>query len=209
MARILLALTMSKQNEKALKFSENISQASLWQFKKVVETGNVKFLLKLSDYDEMPECDTQELSDAWYEIYAEFSEIVGGNRADLWLVKHKRLILMKLNYEIGCTILRVVQLHPVPETLEAAKVHGYIIDPDNLKKTFEKAYTKLMRLKTKISIIEKESKQDEEQTEKEDFDGLITTLEKYQGYQFDEHKMMVRKFANIYKNFKDAREQAK
>jgi len=165
-----------------------------------VETGNVKFLLKLKNYDELPECDTQALSDAWYNVYSEFSEIVGGNRANLWMIKQKRLIMMKLNFEIGSTILRAVQVYPVEETLEAARVHGYFIDPDNLKPTFEKAYTKLMRLKTKISVIENESKQDEK---------LITTLEKFQGYQFNEHTMMVRKFANIYKNFKDAREQAK
>lgn len=209
---IIRVSTMKKQKGKALKFSENISQATLWQFKKVVETGNVKFLLKLNDliaYDELPECDTQALSDAWYGIYSEFSEIVGGNRADLWLIKQKRLIMMKLNLEIGSTILRVVQMYPVEETIEAAREFGYFIDLDNLKPTFEKAYTKLMRLKTKISVIENESKQDEEETGKEDFDGLITTLEKYQGYQFNEHTMMVRKFANIYKNFKDAREQTK
>jgi len=203
---------MKKQKEKGLRFSKNISQATLWQFKKVVETGNVKFLLKRNDltaYDDLPECDTQELSDAWYNIYSEFSEIVGGNRADLWLIKQKRLIMMKLNFEIGSTILRAVQMCPVEETLESAKVHGYFIDPDNLKPTFEKAYTKLMRLKTKISVIENESKQDEQETKKEDFDGLITTLEKFQGYQFNEHTMTVRKFANIYKNFKDAREQAR
>lgn len=174
-----------------------------------MESGNVKFLLILSNYDELPDCDTEELSNAWYEIYAEFSEIVGGNRADLFLVKHKRLTLMKLNYQIGCTILRVVQKHPVQETIDAAKEYGYFIDPDNLKKTFEKAYTKLMRLKNKISIIENESKQDTEESEKEDFDGLIATLEKYQGYQFDEHQMSVKKFANIYKNYKNAREQDK
>ena len=198
---------MSKQSAKGLKFTENISLVSLWQFKKVVENGNVKFLLKLSNYDELPDCDTDELSDAWYQIYAEFSEIVGGNRADLWLVKHKRLVLMKLNHEIGCTILRAVQICPVKETVQAAAEFGYNIDLGDLKKTFEKAYTKLMRLKNKISVIDNESKQEKEETEKEDFDGLITTLEKFQGYQFDEHKMTVRKFANIYKNFKNAREQ--
>ena len=206
---IISALNMKKQNPPALKFSENISLVNLWQFKKVVETGNVKYLLKLSNYDELPDCDIDELSDAWYKIYAEFSEIVGGNRADLWLVKHKRLLLMKLNYELGATILRVVQKLPVKETIEAAKEHGYIIDPDNLKPTFEKAYTKLMRLKNKISIIESESKQETDESEKEDFDGLIATLEKFQGYQFDEHAMSVKKFANIYKNYKNAREQDK
>lgn len=174
-----------------------------------METGNVKFLLILNDYDELPDCDTEELSNAWYGIYSEFSEIVGGNSADLWLVKHKRLMLMRLNYQIGTTILRVVQLCPVKETIEAAKVYGYMIDPDNLKETFEKAYTKLMRLKNKISIIDNESKQDTEETGKDDFDGLIATLEKFQGYQFNEQTMSVKKFANIYKNYKNAREQAK
>ena len=196
---------MKKQKEKALKFSENISQATLWQFKNVVESGDVRYLLRISDYDELPDIDTQELSDAWYNIYSEFSEIVGGNRADLWLVKQKKLIMMKLNYEIGTTVLRAVQICPVEETIEAAKEFGYFIDLDNLKPTFEKAYTKLKRLENQISIIENQSKQDEKETENEDFDGLITTLEKHQGYQFDEHTMMVRKFANIYKNFKDAK----
>jgi len=111
---------------------------------------------------------------------------------------------MKLNYQLGAVILRTVQICPVKETIEAAKEFGYIIDIDNLKPTFEKAYTKLMRLKNQISIIENESKEDNE-TGNDDLEGLIATLEKHQGYQFDEQKMSVRKFANIYKNYKDAR----
>ena len=196
---------MTKPSAKGLKFSENINQANLWQFKNVIANAEVRYLLKLDNYDELPDCDTEEISNAWYKIYAEFSEIVGGNQADLWLVKRKRLVLMKLNYEMGVTILRAVQLCPVKETIEAANELGYAIDPNDLKQSFEKAYTKLMRLQNKIDIIEKESKQEDEGTQ--DLEGLIATLEKHQGYQFDEFNMSVRKFANIYKNYKDAREQ--
>ena len=116
---------------------------------------------------------------------------------------------MKLNYQLGAAVLRTVQVLPVEETIEAANECGYAIDIDNLKPTFEKAYTKLMRLKNQISVIEKESKQDDGDDDGVDLEGLIATLEKHQGYQFDEHAMNVRKFANIYKNYKDAREQAK
>lgn len=198
---------MEKLKEKGVKYSENINQANLWQFKNVIASGEVRFLLILDDYDELPDCDTDELSTAWHKIYTDFSEIVGGNRADLWLVKQRRLISMKLNYQIGATILRAVQICPVKETITAAAEFGYLIDINDLKPTFEKAYTRLMRLKGQISVIESESKLDKD--EKDDLEGLIATLEKYQGYQFDELKMSVRKFANIYKNYKDARQQAK
>lgn len=194
---------------KELRFSENINQATLWQFKKVVETGNVRYLLILEDYDDLPVCDTDELSKAWYNIYTGFSEIVGGNRADLWLVKRRRLVSMKLNFDLGAIVLRTVQLYPCQETIDAANEFGYEIDLNNLNPTFEKAYTKLMRLNHQIKTIENDSKQDAEETEREDMDGLIATLEKFQGYQFDEHKMTVKKFANVYKNFKNAREQNK
>lgn len=209
MGVITLVLIMMKQNASILKYSENINQANLWQFKKVIETKNVKYLLILDDYDHLPVCDTDELSTAWYNIYTEFSEIVGGNRADLWLIKRKRLVGMKLDFDLGAVVLRTVQLYPCPETIEAAKEFGYDIDLENLHQTFEKAYTKLMRLNHKIKVIENDSKQDEQNAEREDLDGLIATLEKFQGYQFDEHMMSVRKFANIYKNYKNARQQAK
>lgn len=196
-----------KQNSKDLKFSKNLDQVNLWQFKKVIQKGNVKYLLILDDYDELPECDIEELSNTWYGIYAEFSQIVGGNRADLWLVKRKRLVSMQLNQKIGSILLRSVQVCPVKETVQAAAEFGYFIDLNNFENTFEKAYTKLMRLKNQISIIENESKQ-EDTKDSEDIEGLIATLEKFQGYQFDELKMSMRKFANIYKNYKDASEQA-
>ena len=194
---------------KGLRFSENINQANLWQFKKVVETGNVKFLLILDDYDEFPACDVDELSKAWYNIYTGFSEIVGGNRADLWLVKRKRLVSLKLNYDLGTIILRTLQQYPCQETIDAAKEFGYEVDPENFNQTFEKAYTRLMRMNHQIKTIENDSKQEADETEREDLDGLIAALEKFQGYQFDEQKMSVKKFANIYKNFKNAREQNK
>jgi len=200
---------MTKQSETGLRFSENINQVNLWQFKNVIANAEVRFLLILDNYDELPDCNTEELSDAWYKIYADFSEIVGGNGADLWLVKQRRLVSMKLNYQLGTTILRAVQICPVRETIQAAEGFGYTIDINNLKPTFEKAYTKLMRLKNQISVIENESKQDNEAGNKNDLERLIATLEKHQGYQFDEMKMSVRKFANIYKNYKDAREQVR
>lgn len=170
----------------------------------VISSGDVRYLLILDDYEELPEVDLEPLSTAWYNIYNEFSEAVGGNRSDLWLIKQKRLVSLKLDYELGAIALRVVQAVPHPDTVEIAADNGYIIDLDNFDKTFEKAYTQLMKIKNQIKSLENEQQKEETGG---DLDGLITTLEKHQGYQFDETKMTVKKFAAIYKSFKNAQDR--
>lgn len=183
-----------------LKHVKNTNQISLWQFKMVINSNDVRYLLILDNYETLPEVDTVQLENAWYDIYHEFSEIVGGNRSDLWLLKQRQLIFMTNKYEIDASLLRVIKEFPHPELLELTKEFGYEITLDDFEKTFEKAYVKLMRTKNQIKSTKKEL--DKRQTKKEDFDGLIVLLEKFQGYQFNEQTMTVKKFANIYKAYK-------
>lgn len=190
---------------KNVTYSENSSQASLWQFKTVIETGDVRYLLILDNYDEFPECEIDLLVDVWNKIYKEFSDIAGGNRADLYLVKVIRLSTMQLHLHMHSIILNMVKVLPLPEIIEEAKKEGYIIDVANFEKTLEKAYTRLMRLKREIDINEKQKARDEEEKEDQSLEPLIADLEKFQGYQFDEYKMSVKKFASIYKKYKDGK----
>ena len=80
-----------------------------------------------------------------------------------------------------------------------------MIEVDDFQKTFEKAYTRLMRMKNQINIFQKEQEKDENAKDPS-LDELIVTLEKFQGYQFNEKKMSVKKFANIYKKYKDGQD---
>ncbi len=193
---------MTEQKPRAVRYSENSVQATLWQFKTVIETGDVRFLLILDNYDELPEFDIKLLTTAWHEIYQDFSNVAGGSRADLWMVKVKRLTSMQMDFQRHSSILRVIEMYPVQDLVDEAKEDGYAIDLDDFDKTFEKAYTRLMKMKNQINIFEKEQAKDE--TKDQSIEGLIVELEKFQGYGFDEHKMNVKKFANIYKKYKNA-----
>ncbi len=166
----------------------------------IINSNDVRYLIIQDSYDDFPEVDTAELELAWYNIYREYSEIVGGNRADLWLLKQKQFISMKFEYETGACILRVIKEMPHPELLEMAEKFGYFIKMDDLEKTFIKARAKLVKLKNRITTTEKEMSKTEEK--KANLDPLIVMLEKHQGYQFDEHTMTVNKFAHIYHSFK-------
>jgi len=187
-----------------LKVALNTNQVSLWQFKMVINTGELRYLLVLDSYDELPDYDLDELAVTWHSIYEEFSETVGGNRSELWLSKQKQLVSLKLNYERHGTMLRVVQILPHPEFIEMINEDGYEIDLDDFERTFQKARSRVMKMKGKITMLENEQKTE---VKKDDLDQLITTLEKFQGYQFNEETMSVKKFANIYKNYKDAGQQ--
>ena len=192
---------MTEQKLKGIRYSENSNQATLWQFKQVIETGELRYLLILDDYDELPEFDITLLTEVWQSIYQEFSNISGGSRADLWLLKIKRLSAMQIDYQRHASMMRIIKEYPHEELIELINEEGYAIKADDFEKTFEKAYTRLMRMKNQISIFEKERAVDE--GNEQSLDDLIVTLEKFQGYQFDEHEMSVKKFANIYKKYKD------
>jgi len=187
-------------NETDYTYTKNSSQTNLWQFKTVIETGELRYLLRLENYDSLPDFDLSLLASAWAEIYKEFSEAVGGNRADLWLLKVKRLTTMQIQFNLHTVLLRAVENLQHPELVQICNDNGYAITLDDFDKTFEKAYTQLMKKKAHISIFEKEAAADkDEQTP--DLDDLIVTLEKFQGYQFNEKEMSVKKFANIYKKY--------
>ena len=118
MAIITKGLTMTEQKPKGIRYSENSNQATLWQFKQVIETGELRYLLILDDYDELPEFDITLLTEVWQGIYQEFSNISGGSRADLWLVKVKRLSSMQVDYQRHASMLRIVKEYPHDELIE-------------------------------------------------------------------------------------------
>lgn len=167
----------------------------------VINTGDVRYLLLLDSYNELPDYDLDALNNAWFAIYNEFSDIAGGNRSDLYLVRQKRIISMKLDHDLKACMVRTAADYPHPDLLDLLRENGITIDPEDVEGSLKAAQSRVTHLRQKISNIEKDYT---EKPQKGAFDKLIVTLEKFQGYQFDEQKMNVSKFASIYKNYKDA-----
>lgn len=189
-----------KPETKDIRYSENSNQATLWQFKQVIATGDVRYLLIMDSYDEWPELDIEPLESVWYGIYSEFSEAVGGNRSDLWLIKEKTFLAQQFDLDLKLRALNIVKMLRIPEAEEIANLAGLEIDLYDFDRTYEKAKARVGLLQNRLRRAENERSNQPE--EKQDIDALIVSLEKFQGYQFDEHKMSVRKFANIYKHYK-------
>ena len=192
-------MTRQKESLSTLnKFSTDADNCSLWQFKKVQDTNNVKYLYILTDYSELPESE-EGLTDAWFNIYSEWSNIIGGSRADLTILKHRRSIAMKQMFNVHTIMLNAIETLPIQELIDLFNEEGYRVSLDDYENSIKAARSKLNKKKAQIELDEK----NEDKGKKEDFDSLISLVERFQGYGFNQKEMSVKLFAHIYKNYKE------
>ena len=159
----------------------------------VQNTGDTRYLLEVFEDIEI------DLTEHWYNIYQEWSKIIGGSRSDLSLLKIKRMLALKHKFDYQSSLFRMVQTLPIPELVEMFNEEGFKIDLDNYQESIAIANGKLQKRKAQIELEE----QNETKEEAGDFDNVIAILSKFQGYRFEEKEMTVRMFANIYKNYKE------
>ncbi len=172
----------------------------------VQNKGDVRYLLRLKDYDTLPEVEQEELLDVWYDIYKEYSDIAGSKKADMALLKEKRLAAMRHMYNYHTILLNAVANLPIPEMVELVNEEGFKIDLKDFDRTWKAARSKLLKKKAQIELEENNNTEDDQGA---DFDSLIVAMEKEQGYGFNQKEMTVRHFANIYKNYKDGQRKNK
>ena len=198
-SRIFRAINLKSGPGNILKVSDSIDECTVYQFKMVHNKKDLRYLIKLRDYENLPDVDEKQLFEPWEKILNEWSEVVGGNRAGLALLKERRLYAMKQMLDVELIVLKAVANLPVPEMVQEANDLGYKIDPANIHESIQRAYGKAMKKKAKIEIEEKNQAKEESD---EGIDGIIVSLERHQGYGFNQKEMTVRHLASIYKQVK-------
>ena len=184
-------MKLFRKAQQVNEYYKSSSLCPLWNFNQVLSLGNLKALTISGNPSD------EELQEAWESIYSEFSEIIKDKSADLYFlsIKHKAAKKHKIAY------LSVLLQYYVNNPDEAEKLlidEGFRVT-DNIADTYRMAFGKVKRMNDDILHEEKS----EEKREAVDFDSIISELEKYQGYQFDQKSMTVKHFANIYKRFKE------
>ena len=79
-----------------------IETLPIWHYKKVPSTGDLRYLLKLEDYDELPKKCKIGLQKIWQDIQTEFFEKVDFNDTqDYYFEKSQKLLMLKLDEAIA------------------------------------------------------------------------------------------------------------
>lgn len=177
-----------------IKYYESSSEATLYSFRKVIETGDVTELVYEGDRHS---ADIDALTVAWFTIYSEFSEIIQDSSAALYFSELKRKTAKQHYIYIIDTLLKFLKNYPEEEIIESLSDFGYSIDTDNLEDSLRKINGQIRRQELQLKDTNKDT------GEAMNFDEIVTEMEKFQGYAFDEKKLTVSKFASIVKRHKD------
>lgn len=163
------------------------------------KTEDLRYLLKLEDYEILPENDYLEaLQKIWSDILQEYSESEDSNTSIIQFSTNKKVLNFELEYLVLWNLYNLMCTVPdSQEVLTLKKEAGY---SDKNIKWIEK---RLKILNNLIRINRKDIK--EKQPENVDFDfyRIIDEIEDIKGRNLDIHKTTVRQYIAIKKNIKE------
>lgn len=188
----ILKLLQRKKELPANLFYSSADLCPLLRFKQAINSGSLQSLVISGSPPQ------SSLEDAWETIYSEFSEIIKDKTADLAFLHMKQTTAKRHKIAFNSVLLSVYATNPTDSFREMLTDEGFKVAQD-AETTFRMGVGKLKRMQNDIEFSEKF----EDKGEKSDFEQVISELERWQGYGFDQEKMSVRHFANIYKRFKD------
>lgn len=189
-----------KRSNNTCKFDyyKSIDFLPLFNFFMIHKTEDLRYLLKLEDYEVLPDnVELNNLPDIWEKILVEFQESEDGNRSVIQYVEGRAILKLELDYLILWNLYNLMSTIPdSKEILELKKEAGY---SDKSIKWIEK---QLKIINNKLRIKRKGIKEKEVKETAFDFLRLIDEIESIKGYVIDIHKTTVRKYIAIKKNIK-------
>lgn len=184
-----------------MKYWDNIELCPLSVFKDVINNNNYKALLIEGEFKE------SEAVKAWILLYDQYSDKVNNKTNNIIFMQKKQAYILSIEYQLisnclfaitelqNCNLISMRTVHDLTYFIKTVNEYGYKFDEskgfyqevDRVKKQLN------MKLK-KIELIEKEidKKQD---GSKGSFTDTIAAVEKFLGFQINEEKTTVAKFA--------------
>lgn len=191
------------QDVETLKYYDSIDRVTLFSFRKTIETGDFRYMLILNNYDTLPEySDIEALSVSFFSVYTEYTKAIGDSSGDLEFIEMRRLEVKRDQIFILQSLYDFLCVSPEPEIAELITKQGYTFDLTN-QVTYEQSLKRLRgEIEKKKAHYDMTMNKRPDQPEAPNMDSLITEMEKFQGYGFDERSMTLKKFASIVSRYK-------
>ena len=115
-----------KKPKSNYKYYKSIDFLILYCFFKVIETEDVRYLLKLDDYEILPEVDLTELNEAWINIQTQYAEAENSNSSVIQFITAKSLHKMETEYLMLWDIYNLLSIAPeaAKEVIKKAGLEG-------------------------------------------------------------------------------------
>ncbi len=175
----------------------------MFNYYKVEETGDLRYLYKLDDYEELPESNTDHLATVWDDMRLEVEQIVVDNNPQSANVfdKAQTLAQRKSDYDVIQLLLPRLWDVKNDEYIKALSDLGYKINP---KRDYHMEIKRISKqsqlLLTKIKLLELEYNELTKVTgKKSTIYDEISSVERYinQIGSIDMHKMTMRSWLTL------------
>jgi len=181
------------------KYYKSIDFLPLFNFFKVIETGDYRYLLKLKDYEILPKT-KHDLKLVWLDIQTQYSKADDSNYQIINFTQSKSMQKLQIDFLMIWNLYNLMVVAPDnKETLKLKKLAG--LENESLK-GIEK---KLKGLRNKIEIKKKDL--EKEESKPIDYCEIIDQIEDIKGRAIDPFKTTVRQYIAIRKNIKNGNRQ--
>lgn len=169
----------------------------LFNFFKAIETEDLRYLIKLKDYEFLPkEVDNSKLINIWQNIQTEYGKHEDSNGSIIQFTTAKHIHKLELEYLMLWNIYNLIAVAP-----EEKKTKELIKEAGLEKETFKTIEKKLKTLGNKIKLKRQDVDQ-QKSNKKVDFWRIIDEIEDIKGRSLDVYKTTVRQYIAIRKNIK-------
>lgn len=172
-------------------------------FVAISRTSDLRYLLKIEDYEylpEIPEDESLELQSIWEQIEEEYYKEDAQRRVQAEVTQGKSLLELQTKYVLLNTLLFAVEYNP--SYVKDIEELGFKISPErSLKEEVERISKESGQILTRIRIKQKEYERTQQRDKGIEFEELLDIIEKYKGHQVDTSKITVKKWIAIKNNF--------
>src|SRR6056297_3173200 len=170
------------------KYYTTIDFLPLFNFFKILETNDLRYLLKLKDYETLPNIHF-ELNKEWNDIQSQYEQADNSNNSIITFTQSKSLQKLHNEYLVLWNLNNLLLI--APEHEKTKEMLNYVGIKSN------KVEKKLKVLRNKIEIKNKDF---EKPHKKIDFMKIIDEIEDIKGREIDIYKTTVRKYIAIKQN---------
>jgi len=194
---------ITKKSEVNYKYDhyKSLDFITVFCFFMTTSTGDYRYILKLDDYENLPDVNIDELKEVWDNINSEFEDTDESNGAVIHFTRSKSVHGMEKEYLMLYNLYNMLCIAPEHE-LTLQECNHAKITPDP-----KKIHKRLKALSNKIELKRKDIKEVSENTEKLDIWEIIARIEDFRGFNIDVHKTSMRQYIAIKKTLNGRKRQ--
>lgn len=160
----------------------SVDYLPMFNYYKIIDTGDLRYLLRLDNYEHLPDVDVSELSGVWVELQYTITDLHNelSRKNQIIFDKQKQIAMLQYKLFRIQSLLLLLRLDKNEDSISELAELGYSINP---KQDFSKELERIGRvsrgINTKFSIIQGELNDLTKQGKKVDIVAVKQSIEEY------------------------------